>query len=342
MSVGNENWKCSACGTENSSNFCRECGSVKPGYVPGNKQAQNVSDDTDGKWRCKVCGTTNTDSKCSFCGQTKSENDKFVVPQQQVVPQINMFPYPNMEPARGLMCNTPDITPPAPDDAEPWLCTNCNHTSKGGEYCFNCGMPKSKAAKKDETWICPDCNTELGKDEPFCPECGKINPNMSKREAAAKAGYDSAEPWKCRNCGFENTSGLYCEKCDASKPSKDSVDNGFNTLNPQNSPKVPMQPAFGLASLPDFIELEQMRRYNNKALKDYPKICGCYTCSKVFDSRDITAWNGDFAVCPYCQSETVISKPEHVMNFDELLDKMNRFHIKHESVDGWRCSGSKN
>ena len=60
MSVGNENWKCSACGTENSSNFCSECGSVKPGYVPGNKQAQNVSDDTDGKWRCKVCGTTNT------------------------------------------------------------------------------------------------------------------------------------------------------------------------------------------------------------------------------------------------------------------------------------------
>ena len=94
MSVGNEIWKCSACGTENSGNFCSECGSVKPGYVPGNKQAHNVSDDTDGKWRCKVCGTTNTDSKCSFCGQTRSENDKIVVPQQQTFPNTIPFTYP--------------------------------------------------------------------------------------------------------------------------------------------------------------------------------------------------------------------------------------------------------
>ena len=138
-----------------SGNFCCECGSVKPGYVSANKQAQNASDnatvstDTDGKWRCKVCGTRNTDSKCSFCGQTKIDNDKIVIPDQTASPQITLFPYPDVQPARGLMCDMPQMTQPDPNDVQPWLCTNCDHTSKGGEYCFNCGMPKIRSDGTD-------------------------------------------------------------------------------------------------------------------------------------------------------------------------------------------------
>lgn len=305
MTENTENWKCPMCGHENTGRFCCECGAPNPA---NSKQSAPVSN------------------------QTASSNNA-VVPPQQAFPTISLNTYPpGTLPARGMMCEP--IPPTQPQNTEPWLCTRCDHTNKGGDFCFNCGMPRSKAAAKDEAWICPDCGTQVDKDSPFCPECGKFDPRLTKREIAALMGKDCAEPWKCTQCGFENTSGLYCEKCDASKPSEDKAPSWFD-------PMVSPQPAFGLAPFPDFIELEQMRRYQNKTLKDDPKTCGCYTCSRIFESTEITTWNGDFAVCPYCESDTVVAKPEKDTDFAELLDKMNRFHIKNERVDTWRKSGYK-
>ena len=336
-------WKCSFCGVENSGNFCCECGSAKPGYVPGNNGEPNtsgnapISSDADNTWICRICGHKNTQNACSFCGQSQQANENISVPEQ--VPfQPSVLPANwNLPPVRGMLCVEQNETVSDEKSVEPWTCTNCEHTNKGGTYCFNCGKP-NPALKNDKEWICPDCRTTVPNTSPFCHECGKRNPFITNREASAKAGHDVNEPWKCLNCGFENSSGLYCEKCDAAKPPENSTFSGYLALNPQESTQQQIQPAFGLASLPDFIELEQMRRFHNKLLKTEPGSCGCYTCSKVFESSEITTWNGDIAVCPYCQSETVIVKPEKDINFAEILDKMNRFHIKHESVDGWKKS----
>ena len=323
MSDINENWKCSMCGTDNTGNFCCECGSIKPGYVPKNKQTHNVSDstadpaDADGKWRCKVCGTTNTDSKCLFCGQTKSDNGKFVVPQQQVFPNTIPFTYPpGFQPARGLMCNP--MPPTQPQNAEPWLCTRCDHTNKGGDYCFNCGMQRSKAADKKEAWTCPDCNNEVGDDAPFCPECGKIDPRLTKEEALKKYGYSDDEIKEMRKPPI--VTGVM---------GSDSIDT--------NEPKalVSDRVAFGGAVLPEFINLPAGRKYFNPYLKDSISVCGCYSCCKIFESSEITSWNGDLAVCPYCGSDTVVGRPEHEELTVELLEKMNTFHIKGQPVD--RC-----
>ena len=342
MSDNKESWKCPACGNEEIHNFCRECGTMRPDIVNGTTTVQDPTDTkaapsvSGNMWKCNICGHENSGQFCAECGQNKDNNEKILdhdLLAFQTFPPMQAY----VEPARGLLFDTQMVKPIDPKCAEPWVCNNCEHTNKGGEYCFNCGKP-NPVLQKDKDWICPDCGTNVKDGAPFCQKCGKKNPSLTNRQAAAMNGNDPKEPWKCNRCGFENSSGLYCEKCDAAKPPENSTFSGYLTLNPQESTQQQIQPAFGLASLPDFIELEQMRRFHNKILKTEPGSCGCYTCSKVFESSEITTWNGDIAVCPYCQSETVIVKPEKDINFAEILDKMNRFHIKHESVDGWKKS----
>lgn len=51
-------WKCS-CGTENTGNFCNNCGSKKP---------------VENKWKCS-CGAENTGKFCSECGSQKIESN---------------------------------------------------------------------------------------------------------------------------------------------------------------------------------------------------------------------------------------------------------------------------
>ena len=51
-------WICPQCGTENTGNFCSNCGTKKP---------------DDGKWICPQCGTENTGNFCGNCGTKKPE-----------------------------------------------------------------------------------------------------------------------------------------------------------------------------------------------------------------------------------------------------------------------------
>ena len=53
-----DTWKCPKCGTENTGNFCGNCGEKKPGSV---------------KWICPKCGTENTGNFCGNCGEKKPE-----------------------------------------------------------------------------------------------------------------------------------------------------------------------------------------------------------------------------------------------------------------------------
>ncbi len=54
--ASSETWACEACGTENTGNFCSNCGAAKP-------QA--------GPWTCPECGQENEGNFCSNCGAAK-------------------------------------------------------------------------------------------------------------------------------------------------------------------------------------------------------------------------------------------------------------------------------
>ena len=73
-------WKCS-CGTENTGNFCSNCGSAKPmvwicgkcGTENSGKFCSNCGSpkpEAAGKWVC-ACGTENTGKFCSNCGKPR-------------------------------------------------------------------------------------------------------------------------------------------------------------------------------------------------------------------------------------------------------------------------------
>lgn len=59
---GANTWKCE-CGTENTGNFCNNCGKPKPSPA--------------GTWKCE-CGTQNTGNFCSNCGKKKPDDGKWV------------------------------------------------------------------------------------------------------------------------------------------------------------------------------------------------------------------------------------------------------------------------
>ena len=54
-----EDWTCPACGTQNTGNFCVECGAAKPAR----------------DWTCPACGTQNTGNFCTECGAAKPVED---------------------------------------------------------------------------------------------------------------------------------------------------------------------------------------------------------------------------------------------------------------------------
>ena len=65
--------------------------------------------------------------------------------------------------------------------------------------------------------------------------------------------------------------------------------------------------------------------FENRKMLEVPQKCGCFSCLKIFDSREITEWilDGDeTAVCPYCEIDSVIGESSGYPITEEFLRKM--------------------
>lgn len=367
-------WHCHICGYNNTENYCFVCGQNRK-----NNEQFIVPDQTDfpkfpstyqnmqparglmfqmpqptpldpevaKPWVCSKCGHSNKGGKyCFNCGTRNPKvsvdsSDKNTAEQPVTDPKPNYTPKSSSISKSELNSQLDNSNVPNIGDKKEIV----DHENKDGENSSDSGSAKPEAAEKLEDWICPNCGTTVP-GHPFCHECGTLNPSVTKREATKSIDKAPTEHWKCSFCGFDNIGGLYCENCDTSKttitaaPQAGIMSGMMLSSNPDNNVKVSLEPAFGAAELPEFITMNRLRRYRIQELTDTNSKCGCYTCLKIFDPSEITSWNGNTAICPYCGSDTVVGKPYSEDLSLEFLDKMNRFHIKHERVEHLKKSGS--
>lgn len=67
-----------------------------------------------------------------------------------------------------------------------------------------------------------------------------------------------------------------------------------------------------------------LTKHNRDSLKN-DKTCGCTACLAIFDPAEITDWNGDTAVCPYCGSEAVIGEGSGCPITADTLAELNKY-----------------
>ena len=159
---------------------------------------------------------------------------------------------------------------------------------------------------------------------------------------------DSDLKWLCQVCGNENTGDFCCEcgvkkpkNADISIPPEPSVNNNFLSDNIIDHlfAGTPQMPAFGMMSEPYFMTLYKTRKDNKYLIKSRCN-CGCYTCCNIFDPKEITQWVDEkYAVCPYCNSPTIVGDAAYDSVDLSVLDKLNKYYIKKECVDGYKPSG---
>lgn len=67
---------------------------------------------------------------------------------------------------------------------------------------------------------------------------------------------------------------------------------------------------------------------NKKSLEKEEK-CGCFYCMEIFSPTEIEEWiedkEGDTAICPYCNIDSVIGESVSYPLTKEFLEKMNKF-----------------
>ncbi len=68
-----ESWICENCGTENTGNFCGNCGAKKPAAEP-----EPVSFAASDEWGCPDCFHLNSTNFCSNCGRTKPAPEEMI------------------------------------------------------------------------------------------------------------------------------------------------------------------------------------------------------------------------------------------------------------------------
>ena len=121
-----EDWTCPACGTQNTGNFCVECGAVKPAE----------------DWTCPACGTQNTGNFCTECGGAKPA-------EGWTCPACGTQ-------NTGNFCTECGGAKPVED----WTCPACG-TQNTGNFCVECGATKPAApieesgydALLDAVWV---------------------------------------------------------------------------------------------------------------------------------------------------------------------------------------------
>jgi Zn finger protein HypA/HybF involved in hydrogenase expression len=66
--------------------------------------------------------------------------------------------------------------------------------------------------------------------------------------------------------------------------------------------------------------------YNKRKLEKSTE-CACYHCLKVFKPDEVTSWidDGRTALCPYCNSDSVLGDASDYVLDKETLEKLNKY-----------------
>lgn len=79
----------------------------------------------------------------------------------------------------------------------------------------------------------------------------------------------------------------------------------------------------------DIIAAHEHCVHNKKEISD-SKLCGCFFCLRIFEPNKITQWGyyvqpKDFAVCPYCEIDSVIGDASGFPVTKEFLGAMHKY-----------------
>ena len=74
-----------------------------------------------------------------------------------------------------------------------------------------------------------------------------------------------------------------------------------------------------------FVRAYHFSSFHRKDLEKDDK-CGCFYCLKIFSPSEITAWcdNGETALCPYCEIDSVIGESSGFSITELLLRGMHK------------------
>lgn len=64
---------------------------------------------------------------------------------------------------------------------------------------------------------------------------------------------------------------------------------------------------------------------NNEENMGVSNKCGCYSCLKIFQARDVKKYIDDTAVCPYCGEQSLIPDASGILLDDDFLNCVNKF-----------------
>lgn len=78
----------------------------------------------------------------------------------------------------------------------------------------------------------------------------------------------------------------------------------------------------------EIIEAHKHSSHNKEEIKN-SKSCGCFYCLRIFKPSEITQWGyvvqpKDFAVCPYCETDSVIGDASGYPVTEEFLKAMHK------------------
>ncbi len=163
---------------------------------------------------------------------------------------------------------------------------------------------------------------------PVCPNCGSRNvawiqwgrpawregfgEQLNRKEITLGGCMvsEKSERWECNECGcrFGN------------------IDFGAFVLKAKKQP------------VPDVLAAHRESSCNEKAIRKSER-CGCFHCLEIFDSGDIYEWITDIsaaktALCPYCDTDTVIPDISGFPLTDDFLIKMYDYWYPNDNSSG--------
>lgn len=82
----------------------------------------------------------------------------------------------------------------------------------------------------------------------------------------------------------------------------------------------------------DILAAHKHSSHNKNEIKE-SKLCGCFFCLRIFEPNKITQWGyvvlpKDFAVCPYCEIDSVIGDASGYPVTKQFLKAMHEYWFK--------------